>query len=351
MKKFITAALAAMMLFTITGCSSKPDPKDTIKTIEENGFTVLFYLGNGDFYDSEGNVYSDEGIKKDKSRLTGAPTDIITYRIINDEESLSAYVTKEDENVSSLYYSTEDGSYSIDLEKNRKSAFISGVSSNTDSCTYYFEGEADEDAVFETCSSSKLKTAEKIQDKYNSFLEKVGVSEEELIAGLNWFSTEYVKDVKSDLTKEFKNQKPLTNDEIITAFKKQDYDVAKGEDGVILITNVNAESDFRIRYITSLLNDNQEPYALLYVYNLYYKPSSTQKVGMSYGYYFDNKREVTLSTDSKYMYDLTNEKSIGDLTCDSDFVDTSSTLQFTFNDLLETVGITKDELVSFLKTY
>lgn len=352
MKKLITAALAAMMLFTITGCSSKQDPQDTIKTIEENGFHVLFYLGTGDYYDAQGNAYSEEGIQKDKSRLTGAPTDIITYLIVKGDQTLTAYTSKDDDNkLYSLYYPVDEGSYSVSLKEKKRSAFISGVSSNTDSCYHYFEGKAEKDSAFETCSSNKLKEAEKIETQYNDFLEKLDVSEEELIAGLNWLTTTSVKDVKKDLTKEFKNQKPLTNDEIISAFKKQDYDIAKGDDGVILISNVNTVSDFRIRYITSLLNDNHEPYALLYVYNLYYKPSSSQDVGISYGYYFDNEREVTLSTDSKYMYDLTNEKSIGDLTCDADFVETSGTLQFTFHDLLQTVGVTKDELVSFLKTY
>ena len=64
--------------------------------------------------------------------------------------------------------------------------------------------------------------------------------------------------------------------------------------------------------ITSLMNDD-ELFGIVFLYNLYYEPFDENTLSMMYCYYVDYDKSVVVSTDGKYVYNLSDKKSTGAL--------------------------------------
>ena len=72
---------------------------------------------------------------------------------------------------------------------------------------------------------------------------------------------------------------------------------------------------------------------------------------MMYCYYVDYDKSVVVSTDGKYVYNLSDKKSTGALDCNKDFIKKAETLEFIFEKTLNKSYVTKKELINFFKTY
>ncbi|WP_279161154.1 hypothetical protein [Thomasclavelia cocleata] len=102
--------------------------------------------------------------------------------------------------------------------------------------------------------------------------------------------------------------------------------------------------------ITSLMNDD-ELFGIVFLYNLYYEPFDENTLSMMYCYYVDYDKSVVVSTDGKYVYNLSDKKSTGALDCNKDFIKKAETLEFIFEKTLNKSYVTKKELINFFKTY
>lgn len=71
--------------------------------------------------------------------------------------------------------------------------------------------------------------------------------------------------------------------------------------------------------ITSLMNDN-ELFGIVFLYNLCYELFDENTPSMMYCYYVDYDKSVVVSTDGKYVYNLSDKKSTGALDCNKDFI-------------------------------
>lgn len=350
MKKYLKLLLAVLMVVTVSGCSgSGKKPSDYYDLLRENDCHLLVSFDYTHFYDEDLNCYDEEGKKIDDVRLVEKPGKNPLYLFYNDdtEQAITVYFDGKTKKPQSFYFLNNDGSYVVDFNKKTKSASLF-KGDDDEKCEIYYEGESKSNG--DKCSRRQTKIADGIKEQYEGLLRVADISEEDLEETFVWFSQEKVPTIKKELTSIYNKQEPLSNDEIIDAFKKNKFNFVKDSDGTLNFKYISSLIDSDNKTFTALVDENNKLIGVVYLYGLYYQPSEIS-VGMMCCYYVDMRSTVVLSNDGKYAYNVDLEQSLGAEECDEDFIKTAGTLKFTFEQTLEQTYITIDELVNFFKTY
>lgn len=331
------------MLLTTVGCGSK-GPSDYYDILKERGYTFLAGFDFNNSYDDEGNCYDEDGEMIDQVRLVEKPKKIARLSLVNKEEhyKLIFAVDKKGE-VSGLIYSSDDGNYKIDLEKDSKNVT---VVENGNYCNTNFKGKADSD--YKKCGSEQIKIADKIKKEYENIFEECNFEENDLIETAKWFNEEKVPAIKKDITKKYDEQKPLTNDEIIEIFEDNDYKYVKSEDGSMTFMYVD-DLNINNKTYTAYVQEGKGIIGIGFSYGLFTEPGFG-KTGLMYFYYPNTKISGAISTDGKVMYSLTGKQSLGEVEADEEFIKNAGLMEFTFENSLNEIHLTKEDLVRFFKT-
>ncbi|WP_301082556.1 hypothetical protein [Thomasclavelia cocleata] len=192
--------------------------------------------------------------------------------------------------------------------------FLIKDGTDIDHCTVDYEGDSGETK----CHSKQIKIADSVK-KYEDMLNDLEMKEEDLMDTLVWFDTEKSPIIQKELTNTYNEQKPLTNDEVINAFKNNKFIFVESSDGDLNFKYISSLTDSEDMTITSLMNDN-ELFGIVFLYNLYYEPFDENTPSMMYCYYVDYDKSVVVSTDGKYVYNLSDKESTGTLDCNKDFI-------------------------------
>ncbi|MFQ8704588.1 MAG: hypothetical protein ACLR9T_00885 [Thomasclavelia sp.] len=348
MKKLLKLLLVVLMIFTVSGCSGK-SASDYYDLLKENDYKILVTFDYKHFYDEDLGWYDEKGKEIDPVRIMDKPAKNKFYLLINKdrEEIITVYVDKDTDEISSFNYSNDDGYYIANFKDKKKYAGVwIREGTNTDSCEVAYEGKTDG----KKCPSKQIKVADNIKKEYEEVLKNLEIKEEDLIDTFTWFNKEKTPAIKEKITDKYKDQKALSNQEIIDSFKENKFLYVKDSDGTMNFKYISSLTDSDNTTITGLLDENNKLIGIVFLKGSYYKPYDGS-VGKMYCYYVDSKTAIVTSTDGEYIYNLDTEQSLGEKECDDDFKKESGTLEFVFEKTLDESFVTLDELINFFKTY
>lgn len=344
MKKFLKLTVVMFMFLTAVGCSGK-GPSDYYDILKEKGYTFLAGFDLNNSYDDESNCYDADGEMIDQVRLIEKPNKIVNMSLVNKEEHyrLVFSLDKKGE-VNGLIYISDDGSYKIDLEKDSRNVTVYDEGNY---CNTNYKGKADSE--YDKCKSNQIKTADKVKKAYEKIFEECEFEETDLIETAKWFNEEKVPAIKKDVVKMYNDQEVLTNDEIMEIFKDNDYEFVEAEDGSMAFMHVD-EIDINNKSYTAYVEEGKGVLGIGFSHGLF-SESLTGGTNMMYFYYPNTKISAAISMDGTVMYNLTSEESIGEVEADEEFIKDAGLIEFTFEDSLNQMYLTKADLVRFFKTY
>lgn len=350
MKKIFKLVIVAAIALSLCGCSGGKKPSDYYDLLKENNYQILISFDYTHYYNEDLDCYGEDGKELGDVRLLEKPSKYPIYLLINKNKdyTLTVYFDKDTKRPSYLYFSNEDGSYGVNFkDKTRNASVMVKDGTNYDHCTVDYEGDSGETK----CPSKQVKIADSVKKEYEGMFEDLEIKEEDLMDTFTWFNEEKMPTIKKELTDVYNKQKPLTNDEVIEAFEKNKFLFVEDSDGSLNFKYISSLIDTEDMTFTALMDDDGELFGIVFLYGLYYEPYDESIPGMMYCYYVEYDKSIVMSIDGKYIYNLSDEKSTGDLECDEDFIERAGTYEFVFEKTLDESYITKEELINFFKTY
>lgn len=350
MKKIFKLVIVAAITLTLCGCSGEKKPSDYYDLLKENNYQILVSFDYTHYYNEDLECYDEDGKELGNVRLLEKPSKNPVYYLINKNKkyTLTVYFDKDTKKPGQLNFSNEDGFYWVNFkEKTRSASVMIKDGTDFDHCTVDYEGDSGENK----CPSKQIKIADSVKKEYDGMLEDLEIKEENLVDMFTWFSEEKMPIIKKELTDVYNKQKPLTNDEVIESFKKNKFSFVEDLDGGLNFKYISGLTTSDDMTFTALKDENGNLFGIVFLYGIYYKPYDESKLGMMYCYYVEYDKSIVMSTDGKYIYNLSDEKSTGNLECDEDFIKRAETLEFVFEKTLNESYVTKEELINFFKTY
>ena len=218
MKKIFKLVIVATL--TLCGCSNAKNPSDYYDLLKENNYQILASFDYNHYYNEDLDCYDEEDKELGDVRIINKPGKKPMYLLINKnkEYTLTIYFDKDTKKPGQLHFSNEDGSYWVNFkEKTRNASILIKDGTDIDHCTVDYEGDSGETK----CHSKQIKIADSVK-KYEDMLNDLEMKED-LMDTLVWFDTEKSPIIQKELTNTYNEQKPLTNDEVINAFKNNKF--------------------------------------------------------------------------------------------------------------------------------
>lgn len=352
MKQKIIKMLVLIMLLGVTGCGGNSNSKTgekVLKAFEDNGYTVYFRDYENDlYYDKKENIYNVEfkdisipGKKDNTMRYAFKPKELSMEIQKNDEEVFiikneAAKPESKDEAFKRIYYVNrmnetyikrfgEEAEEKVEFDHNysSKEPYIYFLEENKESRKYIKEEDI--------CGEKSKDSALEVRDTYQKTLEKLDISEDELLVFAEWMNENAKADMLKSIENKFKKQKVLTTAEVAKRVEDAGYEIEELDSDSTYISFEYIGSDY-------VLIGGKEMI-------IFYDSKKDEEGNVSY--VIEDGEDKLITEKRKEVYNMETEKSETTNKMSKENINSGGFLKYIFDyQILVKAGITKEELVS-----
>lgn len=352
MRSKLIKALILIMLLGSTGCSSGSSEEKTLEKFEDNGYSLYFAdYDNRFYYDMNGNLYPEEFDnrlqpgKKDNELHFSFNPEIRSVEIHGNNEAIVVNPYPENSDKTGIrtitYYNKDSDNYRKGVGNVKEErVYFQQMSKSLLSYIYFFEEDEDSRENiqdFQVCGEEARSDAIAIRKQYQTTLENLDITEDELESLIEWALGEPQEEVTTKVRNMFTNQEQLTVDEVEQKIINADFKIDKLANNSTVIHFYN-----RIGQNYCVSADNNTI--------LFFDIDDPLEYGVVYA--IVNGDEKLMTQDMEQVYNFSTEKMESGKRLSEDAMESGEFMRYMFNDeVLQGIGITLEELQMFFDEY